>query len=569
MSDSEKQLSLGATNTVVTAFKELVNAGLGLVDAASKSVYTAKSAVTDMKATADSDKSTLDKTTSIANQTADTAGELINNFESVKTTFDSILYDNALKLPEANNVSFDFITDITKNLVEFTGSNVYKSFNGDIDTSFKKPDGKMIGWLTTDPASQYALLLCNAEQYVVSLNDVTPIPIIEDFDVLYKQLLKAKFKDPNFYIDTVKTVTSLVTSFRDYTSDETVNGQSNKYVTAAKETAKSMSDFANKTDAGKSAELPVDSQEGFDFDDEELEWQSEEYKNQEIADSIEAQANEDYLDEVVNHVNAIIYDMPDSNAHSCRDARNIIYCYQLPDSISYTSSAQYDNVATRGTQQPFQFYNCANQITLSFELNWHIDELRDNATRSSISTMKTLQSIAKAAEGFTRPWASGNSIKPKICKVILPSLAEIGYITDAQISYSGAITSAEDPYFSGESKEHGSFTTTEVYKYKNETTKDKVITDFCYSQLKINFTLLIVKDILLSSSKGKSSKDSASKESDKKSAVDVVASKTASKVDKDALKKQTDAAISIKALPESAAGVVATLAHNVNSYFDK
>jgi hypothetical protein len=181
-----------------------------------------------------------------------------------------------------------------------------------------------------------------------------------------------------------------------------------------------------------------------------------------------------------------------------------LLCWQQPESISYSASAQFDSVPSRGTQQPFQFYNCANQITLGFELKWHIDELDLYK-----SQYKTLQEIADIAEDFTRPYSSGDSLMPKLCTVTLPSLSEIGYITEAQISYGGAMT-GNDPYnYAAHKSDYNAFKDNEnlmqrvldddLNKIKDNLHRvNNTRVDYQYSTLTINFQLLIVKDIKLS-----------------------------------------------------------------------
>jgi hypothetical protein len=171
---------------------------------------------------------------------------------------------------------------------------------------------------------------------------------------------------------------------------------------------------------------------------------------------------------------------------------NQLFCYQQPDSVSFTSSAGYEAVAPRGTQQPFQFYTGANAMTLSFTLRWHIDEVRTFAI--SKDRHISLQEIADIADSFTRPWGidNGGSLQQKLCKVILPGVSEIGYITQAQINYTGDMSGS---YITGS----GVLTGNDGSAKTNGT-----ITDYFYSQLEVTFELLMVRDIkLLSAAQGK------------------------------------------------------------------
>ena len=200
-----------------------------------------------------------------------------------------------------------------------------------------------------------------------------------------------------------------------------------------------------------------------------------------------------YNSSVYNNVQAVVYDLASEITNdglekldsSFDKSKSMLLCYQQPENISYTAAAQFDSPAPRGTQQPFQFYIAANAMSLNFTLRWHIDELRtliDVENRSY-----SIQDIAQIAEDFTRPWKKGNSIEPKLCKVILPGVQHIGYITEAQISYSGDMA--------------GSLSVGAGVLKDKEAARD--ITDYFYSQIDVTFSMIIIKDIALKSKSDK------------------------------------------------------------------
>lgn len=201
-----------------------------------------------------------------------------------------------------------------------------------------------------------------------------------------------------------------------------------------------------------------------------------------------------------NDVQAIIYTL---NTNGIKDEVKLeslspldaLICFQTPDSISYTASASYESSSPRGSQTPFQFYQNANQIELSFTLKWHIDEVRslskldsNGLILGSGSGAANLQDIANLAEDFTRPWeTSSSSLTPKLCKVILPSVSEIGYITSVNITYAGEMTGDLS------SIEYGSGVVLSDDKSISLQTTD-VNTSYTYNTLEIAFSMLVIKD---------------------------------------------------------------------------
>ena len=103
----------------------------------------------------------------------------------------------------------------------------------------------------------------------------------------------------------------------------------------------------------------------------------------------------------------------------------------------------------------------------------------------------TIQDIANIAESFTRPWDasksknSAESLKPKLCHVILPGVSQIGYITEAQINLSGDMSG---DYATGSGV---------VSSVSESTLNSNTITNYFYSQIEITFSMLVVKDIHL------------------------------------------------------------------------
>lgn len=96
-----------------------------------------------------------------------------------------------------------------------------------------------------------------------------------------------------------------------------------------------------------------------------------------------------------------------------------------------------------------------------------------------------MQDIADIAENFTRPWIAEsdggnvNSVKPKVVKVVLPGVSEIGYMTQANITYSGDMT--------GDMTQGGGLASM----------SKGVLTNYHYTQIQISFTLVLLKDIKL------------------------------------------------------------------------
>ena len=104
----------------------------------------------------------------------------------------------------------------------------------------------------------------------------------------------------------------------------------------------------------------------------------------------------------------------------------------------------------------------------------------------------SLQEIADTAEDFTRPWARDNSIKPKLVKVILPGISEIGYMTQAQVTYKGDMTGDVST---------GSGVINDSTQWNAGRgaigNQHQFTTNYYYNQLEITFSLVVVKDTKL------------------------------------------------------------------------
>lgn len=464
----DRLLSLGAKNSTVYAFEQLVNNCLGV-----------KNEVTSNK--------------SGNSLPARYVAEL-----------DQELYDKAAGLPEAQSVSFKYLDDASKfQYGNFKGGNTYKTFDGEIDQSNKNAKPQQ-GWIIIDNSSaEYCLFVNNGKSIIIAITDFEPTPIIEDFTPLYEKLCQRKYSGSNtgLHADDIRCAYSLAATFRLDISSLLNNKLYQAWLIymGAYRLVGEFSLLIKKLTGEKTKNIEKISD--LSFEDDSLAFNSE-YNSDNNSQlfgiyprQIEGLYDFHGKDSAYNEVQAIIYDLP-SGGNSSDSTWSLedphvqqLFCYQQPDSISYTSSAGFEAVTARGTQQPFQFYTNANEIRLSFTLKWHIDELRTFKNESG--WYYTLQDVADIAENFTRPWESGDSLTPKLCKVILPGISEIGYITQAQIQYSGDMTGDGLSDFTGllgeSTDENGNST---GLKYN-------AVTNYHYTNIEISFELLVVKDIKL------------------------------------------------------------------------
>lgn len=429
---SDNLLRLGAINSKVSDFKKLVENAAGKAS------------------------TTIDKVSAV-------------------TELNKDLYDTAVNLPEYSvaqfkNMSMDKISDYLYG--RFKGGSTYTK-SGNIENSNVK---EQLGWIILDNQSPQFVYFKNNENgncFYIRFTDFLPEAIVQDFLPLYDVLNKYRFTGDTSIINDTKGELQLLMEDRDSLADAINENDSfdAPYV--------NRHDFLHVSFEGKESSTYFDTT----------------YSNRSVRfDSIypkmiSTSKHEVKDNSVYNNVQAVIYDLPGyknlgNNEFSITDSINQLFCYQQPDSISYTSSAQFDSPTTRGTQQPFQFYVQNNSISLGFSLSWHIDEIRTLLKKDG-KTSYTIQDIADIAESFTRPWTTGNSVQPKLCKVILPGISEIGYITQAQISYSGSMS--------------GDYTTNSgvLTSGSSNIPVATSIYNYFYSQITINFEITIVKDIKL------------------------------------------------------------------------
>ena len=414
--------------------------------------------------------------------------------------FTKDLYDKVQTVSEIN------ITELPKSLItgddyiyaKFIGSNIYKSLDGTIDKLSKMSD--KLGWITLDNLSSgYAFLKNTAGNYIVSLSDIKPESIITDFHALYDKLQETRFAGSDRFFNDINTALSLVTTYRNIIAPSVVNTEQDDIITHTEtDQIHTLTDFKHYT-LGESPspallQMPIIS----DDNNTKQQYKLDNYKLKKVPDyfhgvypkQISVQPLESSLafnQNAVNEIQAIIYDLPEYNEKNYSDGKSksysVLYCFQKPESVSYNAAASFDTVSPRGSQQPFQFYASANAIDLSFTLDFHIDEVR--TLKKANGGHYSLQDIADIAENFTRPWIAEsdggnvNSVKPKVVKVVLPGVSEIGYMTQANITYSGDMT--------GDMTQGGGLASM----------SKGVLTNYHYTQLQISFTLVLLKDIKL------------------------------------------------------------------------
>lgn len=434
----------------------------------------------------------------------------------IVSTFTTDLYDKVQTIPEINT------TELTKSLIaggdyiyaKFIGSNIYKSLDGTIDKLSKMSD--KLGWVTLDNQStNYAFLRNTFGTYIVALADISPEPIITNFQSLYDKLQETRFAGSDRFFNDINTALSLVVTYRSAIAPSTTDPAQDDIITHVEtDQICTLTDFKHYTlDEPPSHSLlqipmSVDGQSTGQLqfakafkpyttvNYEKPQFKLDNYKLKKVPDyfhgvypkQISVQPLESSLafnKSAVNEIQAIIYDLPEYNEKNYSNGKSysILYCFQKPENISYNAAASFDTVSPRGSQQPFQFYASANAIDLTFTLDFHIDEVR--TLKKVNGGHYSLQDIADIAENFTRPWIAEsdggnvNSVKPKVVKVVLPGVSEIGYITQANITYSGDMT--------GDMTQGGGLASM----------SKGVLTSYHYTQLQISFTLVLLKDIKL------------------------------------------------------------------------
>lgn len=413
--------------------------------------------------------------------------------------FTKELYDKVQTVSEIN------ITELPKSLItsgdyiyaKFIGSNIYKSLDGTIDQLAKMSN--KLGWITLDNlSSEYVFLKNTVGNYIVSLSDIKPESIITDFHALYDKLQETRFAGSDRFFNDINTALSLAATYRNIIAPNIANTEQDDIITHTEtDQICTLTDFKHYT-LGESPspgllQMPISSD---DNSTEQSQYKLDNYKLKKVPDyfhgvypkQISVQPLESSLafnQNAVNEIQAIIYDLPEYNEKNYSNGKSysILYCFQKPESVSYNAAASFDTVSPRGSQQPFQFYASANAIDLGFTLDFHIDEVR--TLKKANGGHYSLQDIADIAENFTRPWIAEsdggnvNSVKPKVVKVVLPGVSEIGYMTQANITYSGDMT--------GDMTQGGGLASM----------SKGVLTNYHYTQLQISFTLVLLKDIKL------------------------------------------------------------------------
>lgn len=418
----------------------------------------------------------------------------------IVSKFTTDLYDKVQTVSEINT------TELQKSLIaggdyiyaKFIGSNIYKSLDGTIDKLSKMSN--KLGWITLDNlSSDYAFLKNTTGTYIVSLSDIKPESIITDFQALYDKLQETRFAGSDRFFNDINTALSLVVTYRNIIAPNIANTEQDDIITHTEtDQIHTLTDFKHYT-LGESPspallQMPITSddnnsteQSQYKLDNDKLK-KVPDYFHGVYPKQISVQPLESSLafnQNAVNEIQAIIYDLPEYNEKNYSNGKSysILYCFQKPESISYNAAASFDTVSPRGSQQPFQFYASANAIDLSFTLDFHIDEVR--TLKKANGGHYSLQDIADIAENFTRPWIAEsdggnvNSVKPKVVKVVLPGVSEIGYMTQANITYSGDMT--------GDMTQGGGLASM----------SKGVITNYHYTQIQISFTLVLLKDIKL------------------------------------------------------------------------
>ena len=490
------KLCLDAKNEAVYAFETLVDQTLGYtsskLDAINISGITAHNV---SKFT----KELYDKVQTVSEiNTTELKNSLITTAHNV-SKFTKELYDKVQTVSEINT------TELKKSLItsgdyiyaKFIGSNIYKSLDGTIDQLAKMSN--KLGWITLDNlSSDYAFLKNTVGTYIVSLSDIKPESIITDFKALYDKLQETRFAGSDRFFNDINTALSLAATYRNIIAPNIANtGQDDIITHTETDQIYTLTDFKHYT-LGESPspallQTPISSD---DNSTEQSQYKLDNYKLKKVPDyfhgvypkQISVQPLESSLafnQNAINEIQAIIYDLPEYNEKNYSNGKSysILYCFQKPESVSYNAAASFDTVSPRGSQQPFQFYASANAIDLGFTLDFHIDEVR--TLKKANGGHYSLQDIADIAENFTRPWIAEsdggnvNSVKPKVVKVVLPGVSEIGYMTQANITYSGDMT--------GDMTQGGGLASM----------SKGVLTNYHYTQLQISFTLVLLKDIKL------------------------------------------------------------------------
>lgn len=467
--------------------------------------------------------------------------------------FDLDLYNDAISLPEAESLSFSFDTKSygKYKFGQFVGRNIYKDgTSGIIDSSLERQTS-MNGWLTQDnSSSEYCLFTSSSsnESFYIAIKDYRPGLIISDFSPLYIKLMNLQLNKYFLPKPDIRQSGSLSASYKNIISEKinlSKNGSvlslnsvvASKYYSVKNvidEAYKSLPQLSKIHEFGKFkadssdediavamlSEAPIASEvkslgliiydtiKSFVNDSDNIKAnfnKGNNYDKAVIVSSIAGSVARTGINtliksiEYVPDLQAIVYATPpvtsNNGTYDFNNAIDMLGCLQTPEQISYSVDASYESQSPRGSQVPYQFYQSNNQISLSFELKWHIDEVRDlNLSQLLSNKGKTLQAVADMAESFSRPWDNGHgSLQPKLCRVLLPSISEVGYISNVSISYSGDMTNSGD-----NATDKATISDLQATDFIESSDVYHAASDYTYNQLTISFTLLVVRDVKLS-----------------------------------------------------------------------
>ena len=461
------KLSLGSKNSTVDAFKTLVEECLG------------------------SDTKTKQRSV---------VASLPDKYES---ELDRELYDKAADLPEAKTVSFKYLDNKSDILYGvFKGSSIYKDFSGTIDSS-KKGTGNQYGWLIIDRSSDKYCLFVNYgsnSSVIISIDDFEVQQLIEDLSPLYDKLKERKYEFDESFIKDTQLSTSLAVSMKDYVSDilserKSDNEDSTSWsklptgeITIRDKLFNIWKMYLSAYLAVGEFSLLIQQIQNGEFTKDPRSFNI--FPAGDFTNVKDTRSLSDFSKFSI--VQAIVYDIPayfgDTGVNRDANSKHMLVCFQQPESVSYTSSASYESVSPRGSQIPYQYYQNASQIELTFELKWHIDELR------SLNKDITLEHVERIAESFNRPWETENgSLVPKVCGVILPGISRVGYISSVSVTHGGSMTGK---YTSDvrEADDSGLYNGRSV-----GSSLSGFMTDYYYSELTITFSMILLQDVTLHS----------------------------------------------------------------------
>ena len=383
----------------------------------------------------------------------------------IETELDKSIYNRALAMPESLTISYSYV-DASFGQVMFNGGNSYIcTKDGWVINKEKTNIKAQPGWIAVlSNTPDYVYFTGTDDTFFAKLSDTEPIPLVESFEPLYDKLKELQYENDTSIVNDTKNAAAVATTNKD-SSSEAINKDS---------------DSKDLVSSGSSSKESSTGEQTKDKNSKHANMIGSVYPRQ-----IKTSNNDKKNDSVYNNIQAVVYDLHGyqsaNSPSSLSDSIHHLFCYQQPDNVSYTAAASFQSESPRGTQQPFQFYQNHSAMELTFELRWHIDEIRTLSKDGKQSY--TIQDIARIAEDFTRPWGD-DGLHPKLCKVILPGVSQIGYITNAQISYSGDMSGDYTPG-AGVLTENG----TKI--------EPRSIYNYFYSQISVTFTMIIVKDVKL------------------------------------------------------------------------